>query len=186
MAESIFDIKYWASSSKFKKYEIVEYPKNSFVYYYALKDHDRAFNDITSSSFDTSKWSNGKTTINNVTKYNFIWEASYGSELMQEPRLKTARFGLGIEHRAQDGANHSLNVYNFKFLTKDEYETAAILHFLHQRAGVEEFIFQAPKPFKSQKMYVCEEWETISLRQNHFDISAIFRQVKPEPYELVL
>lgn len=186
MAVSINDVKYWGSSSSFKKHEIVEYPKNSFIYYYSLQDHSRVYNDITSSSYDTSKWSNGKTTINNVTKYNFIWQASYGSELMQEPRLKTARFGLGIEHRAQDGVNQNLNVYNFKFLTRDEYETTAILHFLHQRAGVEAFVFEPPKPFKSPKMYVCEEWETTSLKRNHFDISATFMQVKPEPYELVL
>jgi len=183
---SIYDIKYWGSASSFRKYEIVEYPKKSFIYYYALTDHSRAAGDITTTSYDTSKWSKGETTINSVTKKNFIWEPSYGSELMQSPRLKIARFGLRVEHRAQDGINVNLNTYEFKFLTRDLFETSAILHFLHERSGVEEFIFEAPRPFCSKRMYICEEWSASSLRREHYDIAAIFRQVKPEPYELTL
>lgn len=183
---SIYDIDYWASKSSFKKYEIVEYPEKSFIYYYALTDHNRSTNDITTSSYDTTKWSKAEDTINGVTKKKFIWEASYGSVLNQSPRLKIARFGMGVEHRAQDGANPNLNEYEFKFLVRDIYESNAILHFLHERSGVEEFIFEAPKPFKSKKMYVCEEWQATSLGREHFDITAKFRQIKPEPNLLVL
>jgi phage-related protein len=183
---SIYDIEYWGSKSSFKKNEIVEYPKNSFIYYYALKDHTRENSDITSSSYDSTKWSKGETTLNNVTEKYFIWEASYGSTLIQSPRLKIARFGLGIEHRAQDGINTNLNSYQFKFMARDLLETNAIVHFLHERSGVEAFIFEPPKPFKAKKMYTCEEWEVTSLKREHFDITATFNQVKPEPYELIL
>jgi len=184
---SIYDIKTWSSASfNIKRHEIVEHPANSHIYYYALKDHQKSLSDFTINGYNSEKWTKAEVGINGVTTKHFIWSPSYSTTMTQQPRLKIVRFGVGVEHRAQDGINTNLLNYDLQFLTRDVYETTAILHFLHQRAGVESFAFNPPKPFMSNKMFVCEQWETQTKPREHFDIRAIFRQVKPEPYQLTL
>lgn len=204
MSRSIYDIQGWGSRLSYKKNDIVSFPKNTYSYYYALKDHDKYtfdFNTVGSSgtsgssgssgesggvtvTYDAAKWTNAKTTINDVEVYEFIWNPSYASSLKQSPKVKSVSLSEGFEHVTQDQLNSIPLMYNLNFENRDLDETAAILHFLHKRGGKTEFAWTPPKPFEKKTLFICENWKTTSKFDNIFNITCSFEQYYPTKYTL--
>ena len=186
MSTSVYDISNWGNQGSYKKNEIVQFPLNSAHYFYALIDHTRATSDFTSATvYNTTKWSNGKENFNDQSTPHFMWEGSYGTQLIQEPRLKKVKFGFGVEHNYQDGINSDLITYRMSFKNRDLFESTAILHFLHRREGIEKFSFCSPKPFAGKKIFLAREWTARTMKRSYFDISVLFEEVSDPPYQLI-
>lgn len=169
---TIYDtIPAWAASTSYNQWDIVT---NSGYIYYALGTH------VSTSSFATdlasAKWG-GRTTFNSANVPNFVWKPSYGSQVTQEPRIRSIKYGDGYEQRSSDGINNNLIKVNYDFALRTDNETLAICHFLAARAGLESFTFTMPKPFGMIKRFVCRTWnETFEFYDNH-SIKATFEEV---------
>lgn len=188
MSSSLYDIIDWGGKFSYKKNDVVAFPPGSFNFYYALNDHSRGSTDFVESpfSYDTTKWSNAKTDVNSTTQPHFIWIPSYSSEINQEPLIKSLRLGGGFQQTATDGINSDLLTLNLTFAARDLNETTAILHFLHQRKGQIPFVFSPPIPYQGNRMFTCSLWNTTSIFQDNFEISATFMEYRPTPYQVIM
>jgi phage-related protein len=202
MGISIYDIENWGAQSSYRKNEIVQFPSNSRDYYYCVDDHSRAAADfvtvagssgsggssgvVGSTVYNIAKWSTATAHFNDQSVPDFIWESSYGSEIIEEPRLLNIRFGEGVEYVAADGVNSDLLKYNAVFENRDLLEATAILHFLRQREGVERFSFTPPRPYGRQMYFLASEWSVVAGKREYFNISVALKQVALDPYQLII
>ena len=167
MGLSLYSIPTWASDTT---YEINDVYKYGTLYYYATSRHQ-------SSSTFSSEFSDGITTFNGKTKAKFFWSPSYNSPLQIRPNVKVVQFDDGYSSSAPQGINNILLPFNLTFDKRDDNETRAILHFLNQRKGAESFVFTAPFPYNIAKLYVCRNWDFITVFVNNHTVRAEFVEV---------
>lgn len=159
---------------------LVQYSKNNIVvngsyYYYAKSDHvsdaSAFINDL-----NDGKWG-GLLTYNGETRPFFFWKPSYNYTVESVPKVKSIKFGDGYEQNVADGINNILLTFNFNFDERDLLEHTAIIHFLHQRAGVEKFFFIPPQPYGVIKKFLCQEWNPTQNFVDNYSLTAKFREV---------
>lgn len=169
---SIFDtVSDWETGVSFIENDIVSYGDNI---YYCLVSH--VSDNGNYPSIGSDKWG-GRILYGSQDKPNFIWKPSYNSGTDNEPRVRTIRFGDGYEQRSGDGINNILLKCQCTFDLRDEKETLAIIHFLTERAGIESFIFSAPKPFGFNKKFKCSSFNEKYLFYDNHTIIANFEEV---------
>lgn len=185
MASTVFDVENWKGKS-YKEHDIVMYPARSYNFFYCIQDHVSQVGDIvSSSSYDSTKWTNGKILVNNVEQYYFHWTPSNNILLTQSLRNKIVSMD-GYAQTVSDGINPNILQYQVNFNNRNTKEATAILHFLHQRKGSVPFIFLPPKPYRIYKGFTCKKWSCKSIFENIWDISANFVEWKPLSNELEL
>lgn len=169
MTISIFNISKWQANTSYKKNDIVK--EGDFFYY--------AVNDFTSGgSFDISNWIGTDTdNITGKTIPSFEWRPTYPARSQHRPDVPTIQFGDSYVQRSQKNINNDLLVLNLEFRGRDQAEAAAILHFFHARRGVEAFLFVPWIPFKSQKRFICREWDSAEEFYDNINITARFEEV---------
>lgn len=171
MSSSIYNVPLWATATPYSIHDIV---KNDTYYYYGKIAH-------TSTVFATDladlKWGGRATDDNGVNQPEFIWTPAYNDNDNLEPRVIKNKFGDGYEQRVADGINNILLEFDYTFEDRTLAETAAILHFLHQRKAVDCFLFTPPVPFNQRKKFVCPTWNKSIAYYNNYTIRAKFVEV---------
>lgn len=164
---SIYSISNWQSSTFYKKNTIV---KNNGYYRYALVEHTSAL------SFDESKWGGITTYGNGQIKYDLFWPITYGASATHEPKIKEIVFGNGYVQRASDGINSDLVKFDISFDNRDQDEITAITHFFYNLNGRISFVWIAPPPYASQKLYICKTWTPSMNFKNNYSLKATLEQ----------
>jgi phage-related protein len=167
MSDSIYNISNWAATTAYSKHDVVKYQS---AFYYAKANH------TSGGSFDSSKW-HGTTLFNSETKPLFPWVPSYNSNVEKNPNVKLIRFGDSYEQRIPNGINNNLLNLTLSFDKKSDDEATAILHFLERREGIESFVFTPPKPYNTQKKFICRGWVEVFAFFNNHTIRASFEEV---------
>ena len=108
---------------------------------------------------------------------HFFWIPSYAPSINSEPTVNIVKFGDGYEQRSPENINSNLLKVSLNFDKRDEAETKAISHFLHQRGAQEAFVFTPPSPYNSMKKFVCRSWDVTMNFQNNYSISATIEEV---------
>lgn len=105
----------------------------------------------------------------------FTWTPSYSATQSSKPNVRTVKFGDGYEQRLRYGLRTDLKEWDLIFSNRDDTERAAILTFLTERGGVEQFNWTTPHGATSA--FVCSEWSSEHASCNNNNITAKFRQV---------
>lgn len=180
MAISIFStIQKWSPTSTYKKYDRVKFGRHV---YYASLDHS---NNANTPSTNYTNWSGvmidpfGTTLTEDGSRErpHFFFSPSYGATTVVEPKILSIKFGDGYEQRIQDGINNTLLKIDLSFDLRGAAETAAIVHFLTARAGVESFLFTPPEPYATLRNFLCRSWNHTAIFYENNSIKAAFEQV---------
>ena len=177
---SIYEIEEWsgASGDKWQLNEVVLYAANG-KHYYAIKSHNRSYDGTVNPSYANSAHWGGNTAYGSANEIipHFFWIPSYAPSINSEPTVNIVKFGDGYEQRSPENINSNLLKVSLSFDKRDEAETKAISHFLHQRGAQEAFAFTPPSPYGSMKKFVCRSWDVTMNFQNNYSISATFEEV---------
>ena len=186
---SIYDIPDWVYSSTqtYEKNSIVYYNIGTVAekedphhhngkYYYAAEylNKDNNWNPVESQG--RAYWY-GRTIMNNLNMPHFFWSPSSSATVSMSPLVKNISFGDGYEQTSPESLSDPFIMLNLKFDNRDDYEAAAINHFLDNMAAVQKFVFRAPAPFSTRKLFVCKDWTSTYVFKNHHSISAKFEEV---------
>ena len=123
-----------------------------------------------------SKWG-GNITFDNKTIPHFFWIPNYSPSISTDPTVRTIKFGDGYEQRTPEGINTRLLKVSLVFDKRNEAETTAISHFLHQRGGSEAFAYLPPSPYSSMKKFVCRSWDVTMNFENNYSIKVDLEEV---------
>ena len=167
MSVSIYNVPNWAATTVYSEFDIV---KNGNYFYYAKTNH------TSGASFDDTNW-NGRGNLNNLDKPKFAWQASYSSPVDIQMENLEIKFGDGYSQRLNRNINPDLLMFDLTFDKIKLEKTAAILHFLHQRKGVESFIWTPYQPYDSPRLFVCKQFKPNPNFFNNFTISARFEEI---------
>ncbi len=175
---SIYEIEEWsgASGDKWQLNKVVFYATNG-KYYYCIRAHNRSYDGSVKPDYANSIHWAGHTTFDNKAISHFFWVPSYSPTISTEPTVKTVRFGDGYEQRTPDGINSNLLKISLNYDNRDEAETTAISHFLHQRGGSEAFVYLPPAPYSSMKKFVCRKWDVTMNFDNNYSIKVDLEEV---------
>jgi len=186
---SIYDIPNWVYSATqtYEKNSIVYYHIGTAAekedpyhpngkYYYASEYLDKHNNWNPVESQGRAYWY-GRTIMNNLNMPHFFWSPSYSATVSMQPANKSIVFGDGYEQSSSESLSDPLLMLNLKFENRDDYEAAAINHFLDNAGGIQKFVFRAPRPFSSRKVFVCRDWSSSYTYKNNHSISATFEEV---------
>ena len=119
----------------------------------------------------------GNITFDNKTIPHFFWIPNYSPSVSTDPTVRTIKFGDGYEQRTPDGINTRLLKVSLVFDKRNEAETTAISHFLHQRGGSEAFAYLPPSPYSSMKKFVCRSWDVTMNFENNYSIKVELEEV---------
>ena len=108
---------------------------------------------------------------------HFFWVPSYAPSINSEPKVNVIKFGDGYEQRSPENINSDLLKVSLSFDKRDEAETTAIAHFLHQRGAQEAFAFTPPSPYGSVKKFVCRSWDVTMNFEGNYSISVSLEEV---------
>lgn len=175
---SLYKVDNWSSAVSYSKNDIVLYVGN---YYYSLIDDNLFHTPSVSFNINNIHWG-GYRYYSGLTRAEFFWKPSYGSQFQIKPAVSVIKFGNGYEQRIADGINNNLQKFNLNFEGRDKNETRAIAHFLHKRKGVDSFFFDAPFPYNfdaSQsypKRFICDEWDVTYNFYNNYNITSKFSE----------
>lgn len=107
----------------------------------------------------------------------FDWVESASTQLEEEPRIKSTRFGDGYEQRWSDGLNPIAQRWSVRFSEAENASADAIVQFFRDRGGVEPFDW-TPLWHTASRRFVCRRWSRAQPDEWGFsDISAEFEQV---------
>ena len=176
MSTSIYEVPNWANNTAYQKYDIV---KSGTFYFYANRDHTSHASQTFEQTYtaNDSLWLGRGVDNGGLYKPKFQWIPSYNSNAKFSPRVKTLKFGDGYEQRLRDGINNNLIRMDLRFEGRTLQESAAIMHFLETRNGVEAFLFVPPAPYNSQRKFKCSDWDHSLQFFNNHSISAVFEEV---------
>ena len=171
---SIYEIPNWSTGVTYSKNSIVyDSHATGAEYYYVISE------SVTSSTKphnDSTNWG-GVTTFDNKKIAHFFWIPSYSPTISTEPAVRTLKFGDGYEQRSPDGINTNLLKVSLTYDNRDEAETTAISHILHQRGGSEAFVYLPPSPYSSMKKFVCRRWDVTMNFDNNYSIKVDLDEV---------
>ena len=164
MALSLYDVGNWQKNTTYNIYDIYRY--NGF-YYTAIVKHN-------SGNVFNADYSDGVISYNGISRPYFFFLPSYSSNVDIKPLVKETRFGDSYSQRAPDGVSSILLAFNVIFDKRNDAQTRAILHFLHQRKSTESFVWIPPFPYNSQKLFTCPSWKHTTIFQANHSIDCQF------------
>jgi phage-related protein len=176
---NIYDIPEWKSTTTYRLDDIVHYKLGSgsdrkrFYWYSRV-------NGVTTSapSLFNTEWGGVKYDTRTLkNKPEFIWNPSYNVSVESAPRVLRLKFGDGYEQRITDGINSNLISVSVSFDSRDNQEARAISHFLSVRKARESFIFVAPSPYSSEKLFVARRWSFSMAFYDNNNVRATFEEV---------
>lgn len=160
--------------------EFEGFVQKKYNFYYARNplSANNHGSDFQTPTLDIANWG-GIEEINGVKIPSFFWVPGYGSSVDNRPTVQNVTFGDGYSQRVSDSINSNLLNINLTFDKRRKKEATAILHFLHQRKGVEKFLFSPPEPYNPIKksFYVCMEWNSAFVFFDNYTITATFKEV---------
>lgn len=107
-----------------------------------------------------------------MSDFNFV--PSWNSELDEEPKVLSAKFGDGYEQRAADGINSRLQMWNVKFENLTSANADTIIAFFRARNGVSYFTWTPPGA--AEIKVIARKWKRSFPDFSH-TITAMFEQV---------
>ena len=146
------------------------------TYYYIGTDNASSSVPRPGNSGGEAGWG-GMTTFDNKTIPHFFWIPNYSPSISTDPTVRTIKFGDGYEQRTPEGINTRLLKVSLVFDKRNEAETTAISHFLHQRGGSEAFAYLPPSPYSSMKKFVCRSWDVTMNFENNYSIKVDLEEV---------
>jgi phage-related protein len=78
-------------------------------------------------------------------------------QLLNEPKVKAAKFGDGYEQRVADGINNDLQKWQITFSKRSAADVQEVYDFLKARGGWESFEW-TPRGEASPRNFVCRKW----------------------------
>lgn len=177
MSTSIYNVPDYTPGTNYYTEDIVRYTGSwnsislSRNYLYCTSTHLSYTTEPSTTQFD------GYTTYYGEVKPKFIWVPSYGSNLDQQPRVLTTKFGDGYESRIDDGINNNLLTIKLTFEQRSLAEITAIIHFLTTRNGKESFIYTHLQPYNIAKKYICRQWNDSQAFYGNYNLTATFEEV---------
>jgi phage-related protein len=168
---SIYDINGWDTSGS-TAYVVDDIVSHNGISYYCTQAHGTKHEPSVTSTY----WG-GTNDYNGTEEPHFIWTPSYATNIQQKPNTISIQFGNGYEQRLQEGINNNLIALEVKYEARGEKETAAIVHFLTDKAGYKAFWFKATPPFGVLKRVVCKSWSTNQAFDDNFSTNATFTEV---------
>ena len=158
--DTSFTIDQYSSLSTYSKHSIVyELSGSERIYYYSLVDNN--LNNTPSSS--PSYWTT-----------SFYWTPNYSTTADINQRKVEMSFGDGYTQRMRDGINTNPLNFNLVFDNRSDAEAAAILHFIEQKGGVDNFVYNSPTIFnKTGLKYVAVDpkWSSSSYNLNNVTVT---------------
>lgn len=107
----------------------------------------------------------------------FIWTESSSTQLDEQPRVRTSRFGDGYSQRIGDGLNRRPQMWSVRFSEVDNAIADEIIAFLRACDGVEAFDY-TPLWHTSALKFICPRWSRVQAdKPQCSDITATFEQV---------
>ena len=168
---NVFDISVWSATATYKKNQVV---KHSDLFYYSLVD-----GNVNNTPSNLSAYWGGRVLdpIDSSNRPEFIWAASYGSNISLQPKVNTIQFGDGYSQRVQTEINNILLSFQLSFDGRDYNETLAIVHFLMDKRGVDYFLYTPPSPFAKRKRFICQDFPMSFVFFGNNSIKATFLEV---------
>jgi len=176
---SIYNIDAWDEDysddhGDYGEHDIVKY--GSDFYYCTLKHTS----DTNKAPTVGSIFWNGVTTITAAGATRawpyFFWAPAYNINISHQPRILSIQMGDGYEQRMPDGLNHDILQFQLAFDKRKEKEATAIIHFLAARQGYKAFYFKTPSPYGVVKKFVCKDWSSSLVYNDHYSVNATFSE----------
>jgi Enterobacteria phage tail tip protein M len=104
----------------------------------------------------------------------FTWTPHYDTQLIEEPRVLSAKLGDGYEQRSLDGLNAIPQKWTVPFKSIKHVDAAAIVVFLQGKAGVTSFTWTPPE-YPEIKV-ICRKWPRTIKGPNLSSMTLIFEQ----------
>ena len=192
MANSIYNVKAWSSTTPYQKDDIVlvktdigssGVPK-TIRYFYALKAStgESPVDGSDMPTYSSAYWG-GYTSINGAPKPYFLWTPSYNVATAHKPRTLTINFGEGYEQRIPDGLFNSPITVSLNFEMRNQKEATAIIHFLKTRKGAQSFgVKNLPETYADtgvdtyKKLFLCSNFNSRFVFHNNYGVTATFVQ----------
>jgi phage-related protein len=184
----------WENNINYKKYDIIEEPDGSNIFYYATFDHNSSLSGTSGSSgssgssgttgtfyTDKVKWA-GILDINGDKVPHFFWKPDYNTRYSIKSEVKKIKYGDGYEQRSKANFDNILLNLDLTFSNRSYKEAVAIMHFLNRRKGYEPFIFTpeyiyTTYNYSSPLRWICKEWTHSHQFDENNIIKATFNQV---------
>tara|TARA_Y100000310_G_C20648698_1_gene798147 strand:- start:1563 stop:2105 length:543 start_codon:yes stop_codon:yes gene_type:complete len=176
---SIYNIANWDEdySDTYGNYKINDIVKDGADFWYCIKSHASS---IPNKPEVGSIYWDGRQEVREAGTDSvepfFFWAPSYNLAMQQEPRVLSIAFGDGYEQRLPDGINNDLLQFSLTFDKRSTEETAAIIHFFSSKKGVKPFFFRAPHPYGITKKFICKNWSSTLVFEDHYTIAATFTE----------
>jgi len=148
------------------------YAKNNFVYvlsgsnriyYYSLVDGNLNNTPSSSPTFWTT---------------SFVWTPNYSTTVDLTPRKLEMSYGDGYSQRQRDGMNTNPLAFTLAFNGRSDAETAAILHFVEQKGGVDSFVYNPSTIFnKTGLKYIASDAKLTYTSYNNNDLTVTLKRV---------
>lgn len=108
---------------------------------------------------------------------NFYWVPTVGVEMDGEMNVINFKFGDGYWQRLPNGINTQFLKFNFTFENRSTAETQAMMHFFHEKGGVESFRFTPPGIYSGEKSFICQSPKVSYNFHDSYTINATFEEV---------
>jgi len=189
----------WENNKTYKQYDIIEQPDNSGLFYYATIDHSSLLDPQSSSGSSGSSVSSGSSgssgtfysdkvkwagivEINGEKVPHFFWRPDYNVKYEVRAEVNKTQYGDGYEQRSKANMDNILLNFGLTFSNRSAKEATAILHFLNQRRGYQQFLYFSSGPYASystslSKRFICKSWKHSHVFDNNNRISCQFEEV---------
>lgn len=181
----------WQSNIDYKKYDIIEEPSGSNIYYYSILDHTSGASGSSGSSGLSGTFYSNKTRWAGILEINgkkiphFFWKPDGNTKYSIKAENQITRFGDGYEQRSKANIDNIVLSLQLSFSKRTYKEIVSILHFLNQRRGYEQFIYIPPciyttYSYNFPKQFVCKSWQHTTVFKENHTVTATFEEVPVE------
>lgn len=106
----------------------------------------------------------------------FTYTPDFGATLNQKPAVRAVKFGDGYEQRLVYGINTQPQIWDMKFVNRDDTEAGGIVSFLSGQNG-QAWFYWTPPGASSALKFICRDWTRVVERNNLNTVSCKFEQV---------
>ena len=145
------------SNYPYSQYDVVQVPSGPASGQYLVSTSD---NNLTAGIPNVLNEATGNWYNFQDPTFDFanVWTPSYTSNVTEEPVVNYHQFGDGYMQRVADGINHQRLVFDLVFQDCNDAEIKSLLAFFEYKGGVGKFVYTMPKPYDTEKIFVCKNW----------------------------
>lgn len=105
---------------------------------------------------------------------DFYFEVQQKVNMPQTPRINKKQFQNEYFIRTDDGINKSLLNFSLDFKGVTDKQTKAMLHFMENRRGNQQFRFTPPAPYGTQRIFISPQWKYRTVFKDNSNVSVMF------------